>query len=133
MATAFVRILIADDSEQWRRFLLTFVRHYSAWQIVGEAANGPDTIQKAGALQPDLIFLDIALPGINGIEAARTIKKVSPRIKILFVSAQMHPVIVQAALNAGGVGFVSKTHVSRDLYVAVEAVLVGQKFVSAHQ
>ena len=130
LAEAFVRILLADDSEEWRRFLLAFTKHYPSWQIVAETCDGPDTIQKAGDLQPDLILLDICLPGINGIEAARKIKKASPTTKILFISALTHPAIVQAASNAGGLGFVTKTDAVRDLSSAVEAVLAGQKFVS---
>lgn len=130
MAEAFVRILLADDSEPWRRFLLTLVKHYPAWQIIAETCNCADTIQKAGDLQPDLIFLDICLPGINGIEAARTIKKTLPKTKIVFLSTLTHPVIVQAALNAGGLGFVAKTDVLRDLPLAVEAALAGQKFLT---
>ncbi len=130
MAESLVRILLADDSEQWRRFLLTFVKDYPSWQVIAETCDGQGTIEKASELQPDLIFLDICLPGINGIEAARMIKKTAPRTKILFLSTLTHPAIVQAASNVGGLGFVTKTDTLRDLPLAVEAVLAGQRFVS---
>ena len=130
LAEAFVRILLADDSEQWRHFILALVKHYPSWQIIAETGDGPDTIDKAIDLQPDVIFLDICLPVINGIEAARKIKRVSPMTKILFLSALTHPAIVQAALNAGGLGFVTKTDALPDLPLAVEAMLAGNKFVS---
>jgi DNA-binding NarL/FixJ family response regulator len=130
LAAALVRILIADNSMPWRRFLHTLVQHYPTWQVVAETLDGLDTIEKARDLQPDLIFLDIGLPGLNGIEAARKIKKASPMIKIVFLSAHTHPVIVQAAFNAGGLGYVTKTDAWQDLPMAVEALIAGRKFIS---
>jgi DNA-binding NarL/FixJ family response regulator len=130
LTAAFVRILLADNSAPWRRFLHTFVKHYPTWQVIAESFDGLDTIERARDLQPDLILLDVGLPGLNGIEAARKISEASPTIKILFLSAHTHPVIVQAALNAGGLGYVTKLDASQDLPMAVAAVLAGKIFVS---
>ena len=85
---ASVRILIVDDCEPWRRMILTLLQEYPDWQIICEASDGLEAVQKSKELQPDLILLDIGLPGMNGIEAARQIREIAPRSKILFLTAR---------------------------------------------
>jgi len=77
---------VVDDNERWRRFLSTTVQKRPELQVIGEASDGLEAVQKAQQLQPELILLDIGLPTINGIEAARRIREISPTCKILFVS-----------------------------------------------
>jgi DNA-binding NarL/FixJ family response regulator len=100
-------------------------------QIVGEARDGLEAVEKAEELQPDLILLDVGLPKLNGIEAARRIRTVSPESKILFVSQESSADMVQEALRLGALGYVVKTQAGLDLLAAVEAVCQGGRFVSA--
>jgi DNA-binding NarL/FixJ family response regulator len=100
-------------------------------QIVGEVSDGREAVQKAEELQPDLILLDVGLPSLNGIEAARQIRKLSPESKILFLTQESADEIVQEALNLGARGYVVKTMAGNDLLAAVEAVHQGKQFVSS--
>ena len=100
-------------------------------QIIGEAVDGLEAVQKAEQLQPDLILLDIGLPTLNGIEAARRIRAVSPTSKILFLSEDRSLDIAEAALSAGAGGYVVKSDAAAELLPAVNAVLGGKRFVSA--
>jgi len=100
-------------------------------QIIGEAVDGLEAIQKAQQLKPDLILLDIGLPTLNGIETARRIRELSPKSKILFVSENRSGDIVEEALRTGAGGYVVKSDAAGELLPAVEAVLKGKRFVSA--
>jgi DNA-binding NarL/FixJ family response regulator len=100
-------------------------------QIISEASDGLEAVQKAVELQPALIVLDIGLPSLNGIEAARRIRKLSPKSKILFLSQESSADVVREALCLGALGFVVKAHAAGDLLVAVEAVLRNEQFVSS--
>jgi len=104
-------------------------------QIAGEVADGLQAVRKADELQPDLIVLDIGLPSLNGIEAARRIRKSSPDSKILFVSQESSADVVREALGTGARGYILKTDAGRDLVKGVNAVLrceqyVGRRFSS---
>ena len=100
-------------------------------QVIGVACDGLEAVQKAAELQPDLILLDIGLPMLNGIEAARQIRQVSPNSKILFLSQELDVEVARAALNAGGHGYVVKSDAFSELFAAVETVSLGQKYLSA--
>jgi len=125
-----IRVLVVDDFGPWRRFVCSALQKNPELQIVGEASDGLEAVQKASELLPDLIVLDLGLPKLNGIEAARQIRKKSSESKILFVSQESSADVIQAALNAGGSGYVLKTRAEMDLLSAVEAVLAGHQFVS---
>ena len=99
-------------------------------QIIGEATDGLEAVQKAELLQPDLILLDISLPSLNGIEAARRINELSPKSKILFVSEDLSWEIAEAAFRTTALGYVVKSGAARELLPAVKAVLQGKRFVS---
>ena len=126
-----IRILIVDDFEPWRRFLCCFLQQNSAWQIVCEVSDGLEAIEKSRELQPDLILLDIGLPKINGIEAARQIHKLAPASRILFLSEEDCPDVMLAALGAGGHGYVVKSDAASDLSAALEAVMANKQFVGS--
>jgi len=128
--SARIRVLLVDDYEPWRRFAASTVQKKLEFQIVGEAADGVLAVQQAQKLQPDLILLDIGLPTMNGVEAARRIREVSPTSNIIFVSENRSPDIVEAALSAGGCGYVVKSDAGSELLPAVEAVLQGKQFLS---
>jgi DNA-binding NarL/FixJ family response regulator len=120
-----------DDYEPWLNFATTTLRGKLELRVVGEASDGLEAVQKAQRLQPDLILLDIGLPTINGIQAARRILQHSPKTKILFVSEQRSPDIVEEALGTGACGYVVKSKAATELLAAVKAVLQGKQFVSA--
>jgi DNA-binding NarL/FixJ family response regulator len=125
------RVLVVEDYEPFRRFVCSTLGTRPELQIVGEASDGLEAVQKAEELQPDLIVLDIGLPTLNGIEAARRIRRLSPESKILFISQESSADVVQEALALGALGYVVKTHAGSELLAAVEAVLEGKRFISA--
>ena len=110
-----VRALVVDDFEPFRRFVHSTLIQRPDLQVIGEATNGLEAVQKAEALKPDLILLDIGLPGLSGIEVARRIRQVSPKSKILFVSQESASDIVQEALDFGASGYVLKARSATDL------------------
>jgi DNA-binding NarL/FixJ family response regulator len=124
------RILLVDDYESWRRFVSSTLKHTPTLQIVCEVCDGLDAVQKAQELQPDLIVLDIGLPRLNGIEAARRIGKVATKSKILFLTENYSPDIAAEALGTGAQGYIVKSDAGCELLAAVEAVLQGKQFVS---
>jgi Response regulator containing a CheY-like receiver domain and an HTH DNA-binding domain len=126
-----IRILIVDDFQNWRRQVLFLFRARPEWQVIAQAADGPEAIQKAEELKPDLIVLDIGLPKLSGIEAARQIRQLSPSSKIVFLSQNNDHDVVRAALGIGAVGYVHKMDARGELLPAVFAVLRGEQFVSS--
>jgi DNA-binding NarL/FixJ family response regulator len=126
-----LRVLVTDDYEPFRRFVRSELARISQVQIIGEASDGLEAVQKATELQPDLIVLDIGLPTLNGIEVARRIRKLSPKSKILFVSQESSADVVQEAFSLGALGYVVKTHAGKDLLAAVELVLQGRLFLGS--
>jgi len=100
-------------------------------EIIGRVSDGLEAVEKAQELQPELILLDIGLPTLNGIEAARRIRAVSPASKILFVSENCSVDIAEEALRNGAGGYVVKSDAASELLPAVKAVLEGKRFVSA--
>ena len=103
-----IRILVADDFENWRRQVRLLFQARPAWHVICEASDGLDAVQKAKELKPDLILLDIGLPKLNGIEAARQIRQVSPSSKIVFLSLDKSLEVVRTALSTGAQGYVYK-------------------------
>jgi DNA-binding NarL/FixJ family response regulator len=128
---SLIPVLVVDDNEPFRRFVRATLSTKPELKIIGEVSDGLDAVQKALELQPALIVLDIGLPGLNGIAAARRIRKLSPKSTILFLSQESAPEIVQEALCIGALGYVIKAHAARDLLIAVEAVLRNEQFVSS--
>lgn len=126
-----IRVLVVDDYEPWRRYLATTLGKEQGLQVIGEASDGLEAVQKAEELQPDLILLDIGLPTLNGIEAARRIREVSPASKILFVSENRAAGIAEEALSTGAGGYVLKSDAAGELLPATRAVLEGKRFISA--
>lgn len=123
------RILVVDDFSVFRRFVVSTLNEQPELQVICEAADGLEAIQKAKELQPDLILLDIGLPKLNGLAAAEQILRLCPKSKILFLSVVSSHDVVQAAFSIGASGYVVKMDTESDLVAAVATVLSGKKFV----
>ena len=130
MEKSTFRVLVVDDHEPWRAFVASTLQKQPDLRIIGEAADGLEAVQIAQQLQPDLILLDIGLPTLNGIKAARQMKVVCPRSKILFLSENRSRDIAQEALRTGAGAYVVKSAALSELSAAVQAVLQGKQFVS---
>jgi DNA-binding NarL/FixJ family response regulator len=125
------RILVVEDCEPIRRTVCLLLQQITGLDVVGQACDGLEAVAKAGELRPDLILLDIGLPKQNGLLAAQQIRKLAPESKILFLSQESDPEIVQEALNLGASGYVAKMAVAKEeLIAATGAALRGEQFVS---
>jgi DNA-binding response OmpR family regulator len=120
-----------DDHDAWRRFVSSTLREQPGFLVIGEVWDGLEAVRKAQELHPDLIVLDIGLPTLNGIQAARRIRQHAPKAKILFVSENRSYDIVEEALRTGEGGYVVKSDAGSELLPAVKAVLQGRQFMSA--
>ena|SRR3974390_846971 len=118
-----MRILLVDDFEPWRMAASRILRPTPEFQIVGEASDGVDAIEKAAALLPDVVLLDIGLPVLNGLEAARQIRHASPRSKIIFLTGQDDEDLRSAAFATGAEAYVVKSRAARELQLTLEAAL----------
>jgi DNA-binding NarL/FixJ family response regulator len=125
-----LRILVVEDFAPFLQFISSTLATRRDLQVVAEVSNGLEAVQKAVELRPDLILLDIGLPGLNGIEAARQIRKLVPESKIIFLTQESSPDVMQEAFRLGASGYVVKTNAVGDLLVAVEAVASGKPFPS---
>jgi two-component system, NarL family, response regulator NreC len=130
MESSTVRILLVEDFEPFRILIRTILAQKPGLHIIAEVSDGLEAVQKAVELKPHLILLDIGLPFLSGFDAARLIRKLAPDSRILFVSQEPGPEVVQEALSLGASGYVVKTRLASDLLPAVEAVLAGRNFFS---
>ena len=126
-----VKILIVEDYEPFRRFVGSALQQRADFEIVGEASDGLEAVQKVQELQPDLILLDIGLPNLNGIEVAEGARNLAPHAKLLFVTQESSSDMVREVLRLGAQGYVHKPHAHEDLLPAIDAILEGKRFVSS--
>ena len=122
-SSAGVRILLADDFAPWRSQLRSFVQRETEWKIVFEARDGLEAVQKTVELHPDVVLLDISMPGLNGIDAARRIRQLSPGCKIIIVTQDADADVMSAALQAGALAYVLKAEMTTELIPAVQTAL----------
>jgi DNA-binding NarL/FixJ family response regulator len=131
MPSRSIRVLVVEDFEPFRRFVASILQKQPEFQIICEVSDGLESVHKAEELQPDLVLLDIGLPHLDGIEAARRIFAASPKSKILFLSDNRSSDIAEEALRTGAGGYVVKLDAAGELLPAVESVLEGKRYVSA--
>ena len=124
------RILVVDDFQPFRNQLKAFLQRRPEYLCVGEADNGIDAVQEAECLLPDVILLDIGLPRLSGMHAARQIAECSPASKVIFVTQDANSCVAEAALKGYGWGYVVKADANRELLPAIDTVLKGNKYVS---
>ena len=124
-----LRVLVVEDFAPFSQLICSTLAERLDVQVIGEASDGLEAVYRAEELKPDLILLDIGLPTLNGIEAARQIRQLCPESKIIFVSQESDADIVQEALSLGALGYVVKTMAGGELVTAINAVCDGRLFV----
>ena len=119
-----LRILVADDAPIVRAGLKLLLETHEGWRVCGEAGDGEDAVQKAFALNPDVVLLDVAMPNLNGIDAAEIIKKYLPSATIYFVTQYDDSLeMARATAEVGARGYIAKVHIPTDLVPAIEAAV----------
>ena len=127
---SYFKILVVEDYERFRRFVCSLLQQRSDFQVI-EASDGLEAVQKAEALQPDLILLDIGLPTLNGIEAAKRISQVVHGSKVIFLTVESNAEVAKVALGNGAPAYVLKSDAATELLQAIDAVVRGEMFVSS--
>jgi DNA-binding NarL/FixJ family response regulator len=125
-----IRVLLADDHALVRAGLRALVASLDGVEVVGEAADGREALSKVKELRPDVVMMDISMPGLNGLEAAARISKEYPEVRVLMLSAHSNEEYVCQALRAGVAGFILKDAGTSELELALRAVAGGQTFLS---
>ena len=123
-----IRVLIVEDFQPFREFVCSTLAKRPELQVIAEVSDGLEAVQKAVELKPDLILLDIGLPTMNGIEAARRIRALVPTAKIIFLSQETSADVVEEALNTGARAYVQKVKAGRQLLAAIDAAIQGKRF-----
>lgn len=117
-----IRILLVDDHPIVRQGLKTLLEGHSGWEVIGEASDGAEAVEKAKDLSPNIMVLNVTMPRMNGLEACRLSRQQCPGLEILFVTQHDSPQMMREALEAGARGYVVKSNAARDLLAAVDAV-----------
>lgn len=125
-----IRILLCDDHLLIRASLKSLIGEFPSVQVVGEAGDGREALEHAGKLQPHIVLMDIAMPGLNGLEATRRLVKDYPQVRVVMLSMHADESHVLQALRAGASGYVLKGSAPRELEMAIEAVARGEIFLS---
>ena len=118
------RLLIVDDHEIFRRGLRALLEPSSEWEICGEAVDGLDAVEQCKSLKPDIVVLDVSMPRLNGLEAARLIRRENPESRIVIITQHDSPQIRSAALEAGARAFVTKSAVGSELVSALRNLIL---------
>jgi len=126
-----ISILIADDHAVVRRGLRALLETQPNWKVAGEACNGREAVEKAAALSPQVVVLDIGMPKLNGLDAAALIFKANPKVRILMLTMHAAEALIQQTLKAGASGYVLKSDAERDLVTAVDALLHNKMFFTS--
>lgn len=125
------RILIADDHEVVRQGLRALLESHIGWEVCGEASDGWEVVSKAAELKPDVIAMDVGMPNLNGLDAARQILTAEPRQKILFLTVYDSEQVAQKAIETGARGVLLKSDAGRELLSAIEALQRNSTYISS--
>lgn len=125
------RILVAEDFAPFRAFVSSMLHEKPELQVICEASDGLEAVRWARELNPDLILMDIGLPKLNGIDAARQIREWLPNSRIVFLTQESSSEVVQEAFRLGALGYVHKPKAGSDLYSALVAALQDKRFISS--
>jgi DNA-binding NarL/FixJ family response regulator len=123
-----LRILIVDDHDLMRRGVRTLLESHAGWEVCGEAKTGREAVQMSEELKPDIIILDISMPDLNGVEAAKRIRKTSAGVEILILSMHYSEQLIREIVDAGVRGYIVKSDSDRDLLIAVETLAKHKPF-----
>jgi len=126
-----VKLLVADDHELFRRGLVAVIGERPQWSVVAEAANGREAVRLATELEPDIAILDLTMPELNGLDAAREIQAARPATRVLIVTAHESEQLVREVLQAGALGYVLKSDAGHALLQAIDSLLHGRPFFSS--
>jgi DNA-binding NarL/FixJ family response regulator len=124
------RVLIVDDHAFIRRGVQAILRQFPEWESCGEADNGNDAIRMAAELKPEIIVMDVSMPGLNGIEASRAIRKAQPDSKIVLLTLHNSPDLVRSAFRAGVRGYLLKSDAEQELVKALRIVIGEGAYIS---
>lgn len=124
------RVLIVDDHAVIRRGVQGILSTYPEWDLCGEADNGQDAIRLAGELSPEVVIMDVSMPGMNGLEATRIIHDVLPETKVLLLTLHSSSEFVRSAFRAGARGYVLKSDAENELVRALNVVIGEGTYVS---
>jgi DNA-binding NarL/FixJ family response regulator len=124
------RVLIVDDHAFIRRGVQTILHPFPEWEFCGEADNGRDAIRMADELKPEIIIMDVSMPGLNGIEATRAIRRAQPAVKIVLLTLHESADLVRNAFRAGARGYLLKTDAEQELVRALTAVIGDGTYIS---
>src|SRR5437867_543573 len=125
-----ISIVVVDDFAAMRHFLSSLLNQRPGFQVIGQAGDGLDAVRTIAELRPDIVLLDIGLPGISGIEVARRSRSLSPNSTVIILTAQDNPGIVDLAFEAGASAYVLKADAVTELLSAIDAILAGKKYCS---
>jgi len=128
---SIARVLVVDGFKRWREVICGLLENELHLSVVHSSSDGTDAVRQAAYYHPDLVILDVDLPGLSGIEVARQLSQLSPKPKLLFLSMNIDADIVRAAFETGANAYLLKTEAAKDLLVAVPQVSAGKHFVSA--
>ncbi|MGE0060084.1 MAG: response regulator [Dehalococcoidia bacterium] len=126
-----IRVMVADDHAVLRQSLRYLLEAQQGIEVVGEASNGRDAVELAEKLQPDVVLMDTIMPGLNGIEATRQIRRRMPKTKVLMLTGYMEDEHVAGALKAGASGYVIKSSELDELFLGIQAVHRGNPYFSS--
>src|ERR1700690_180496 len=130
-SVAAFRILVADDHEVVRKGLIALLSQQPEWQVCGDASNGREAVERTKLLMPDVIIMDISMPGLNGLEATRQIVRANPATKVLILTLLDSEEVVRSVLDAGARGFLMKSDPALDVVAGVEALLQGKTYFTS--
>ena len=124
-----IKIFIVDDHTLLRQAWKMALTSDSSFTVVGEAGNGEDAVEMVPKLKPDVVTMDINLPGINGIEATKQVKKMLPGVKVLGISLHNQPSYARKMMQAGAMGYVTKNSSKEEMFKAITEIHEGRKYI----